>query len=439
MPLTLEDIRVRMVALQDEVETIGSTEGDFNQDQLERLEQVDIETAELSRQQDGLMRVQRVRGVSATDTPTPTRPTGDAPAQNRIDRLPHPLDGRGGFAHAGEFFQAIATASVPNIAQDSIDDRVARLAPTNVSTGGTAADGGYAIPPDFRQFIWEALMGEASLLGRTDQYATAFNTVTIPKDEGPVWAATGPQAYWVAEAAQKTDSKVALGQQSLKLEKLAALLPVTDELLSDSPMMNTYLGNKVPQVLSYAVDSAIISGDGSGKPTGIIGHAAAVSPTRTTGGTIVLADLANMWIRMPSQYRSTAIWLCNPDIEATLIQMAFDPAATSKVPIYLPGGNVAGPGFMTLMGRPVVPHEAMPALNAAGDITLWDPQGYMSVVKTGGQVQTDVSIHLYFDYDITTFRFVLRVNGLPWLAAPIARDNSNPNTFSSIVTLAAGL
>jgi len=46
-----------------------------------------------------------------------------------------------------------------------------------------------------------------------------------------------------------------------------------------------------------------------------------------------------------------------------------------------------------------------------------------------------VSIHLWFDYDTTAFRFVLRIAGQPWWsAAADPRDGSA--TYSPFVALA---
>ena len=59
---------------------------------------------------------------------------------------------------------------------------------------------------------------------------------------------------------------------------------------------------------------------------------------------------------------------------------------------------------------------------------------YLTVVKAGG-VKSDTSIHLYFDQNTTCFRFVLRMNGQPWLSAAIARA-SGSNTLSHFITVA---
>jgi hypothetical protein len=49
----------------------------------------------------------------------------------------------------------------------------------------------------------------------------------------------------------------------------------------------------------------------------------------------------------------------------------------------------------------------------------------MTAVKTGN-VRADVSMHLWFDYDVLAYRFILRIAGQPWWAAYITpRDSSN--------------
>ena len=101
--------------------------------------------------------------------------------------------------------------------------------------------------------------------------------------------------------------------------------------------------------------------------------------------------------------------------------------------LYMGPGQMANQGaYGSLLGRPIVVTEACSALGTAGDIILADMSKYLAAVK--GAVQSDVSIHLWFDQNTTAFRFVLRMNGQPWLSAPIARKNGS-NTLSHFITL----
>ena len=114
--------------------------------------------------------------------------------------------------------------------------------------------------------------------------------------------------------------------------------------------------------------------------------------------------------------------------------MSFE-GTSSSVPSYFPPGGLADAPYGRLKGRPVIPTQAAQTLGDEGDITLVDLKSYMTLVKTGG-MRSDVSMHLYFDYDIMAFRFILRIDGQPYLSAPIDPLHGT-TTLSPFVTLAA--
>jgi HK97 family phage major capsid protein len=143
-------------------------------------------------------------------------------------------------------------------------------------------------------------------------------------------------------------------------------------------------------------------------------------------------NIVNMWARMYGPCRPRAVWLVNQDIEPQLFTMSFE-GTSSSVPAYLPAGGLSASPYGLLMGRPVIPTQACETLGDKGDIFLADFSQYLSAIKTGG-VRAEVSIHLWFDYDVTAYRFIMRVAGQPWWAAAIdPRDGSN--TLSPFVTL----
>lgn len=130
------------------------------------------------------------------------------------------------------------------------------------------------------------------------------------------------------------------------------------------------------------------------------------------------------------------MWLINQDIEPQLLTLAFPTTVTTAaVPVYLPPGGLSASPYGMLMGRPVIPTEACQTLGDAGDIILTDLTQYLTAVKTSG-IRQDVSMHLWFDYDMTAFRFVMRVAGQPWWGSAISPKNGSA-TRSCVVSLAA--
>lgn len=99
---------------------------------------------------------------------------------------------------------------------------------------------------------------------------------------------------------------------------------------------------------------------------------------------------------------------------------------------YLPPGGLSDRPYATLMGRPMIPVEWCPTLGTQGDIILADLAQYVTISK--GMVETDVSMHLRFDYDEMAFRLIFRIDGQPWWASPLTPYQGS-NTQSCFVTL----
>jgi HK97 family phage major capsid protein len=373
---------------------------------------------------------------------TPAQPQGPtrarAAVRPRIPAQPRDVEeaGRHGFRSLGEFAMSVKAAQRAGPGQ--IDPRLIKNAPTTIGTEGTGADGGFAVPPDFRREIMVKVMGEESLIGRTDQLTSSSNSITLPKDETTPWQTSGGVlANWEGEAAQLTQSKPNLGQETIRLNKLTSLVPVTEELMDDAPAMTTYLRRKVPEKFNFKINDAIVNGTGAGMPKGLLAADAKVEVAKESGqvaDTIVFQNIVNMWSRLYSGCRSNAIWLINQDIEPQLLSMAF-PGTGTAVPVYLPPGGLSQTPFGTLMGKPVIPTEACQTLGDAGDVILTDLRQYLTAVKTSG-IRQDVSMHLWFDYDITAFRFIMRVAGQSWWGSAISPKNGSA-TRSCVVTLAA--
>lgn len=346
--------------------------------------------------------------------------------------------GNAGFRHLGEFANSVRMASMRSGGE--LDPRLRAAAVSTYGNEGTGADGGFAVPPDFRTDILSPIFNEDSLLALTDRLQSSSNTLTLPTDSTTPWQTSGGiQSYWTAEGGTKQQSKPALGETTLKLHTLATLIPVTEELLEDAPAMGAYLNRKAPEKMDFKVSDAIVRGTGVGQPLGFLNSPALVTvaaENAQTADTIVVENLAKMWGRMPVQSRRTAVWLMHPDAEAQLPLMKL-----GNMPVYLPPGGVSGNMYGTLWGRPVIPHQVAETVGDVGDVMLVDLKQYLTVTKTGNGrdgngLKSDVSIHLWFDQDMVAFRFTLRVAGQPWWPSAIAqRDGANAQ--SPYVVLAA--
>ena len=401
-------------------------EGDINRFQA-NIERNDRMRGSVGRPTDGAP----VDG-QATPAAQQTRAQVDAGASRARASTPAvPRDNRSagswGFHSFGNYLSSVRTMSAKG---GSMDPRYVNNAPTTYGSEGVGADGGFAVPPDFRTEIVKKVMGEDSLLSLVDQMITSSNGITVPIDETTPWQSSGGiQAYWESEGGQKQQSKPMLGEMTVKANKVIALVPMTDELLEDAPSMASYVNRKAPEKIYYKTNEAIIKGTGVGQPLGILNSAGTITVDAVSGqaaDTVVFQNIMSMYYRMNAGSRRRAVWLMNGDAEEQLAFMKFiDQGTGNAIPVYMPPGGLSSTPYATLLGRPIITSEAMPALGDAGDIIFADMQSYMTVVKSGG-IKQDVSIHLFFDYDITAFRFVLRIGGQPWWNSAIARPDGQP-------------
>lgn len=345
---------------------------------------------------------------------------------------------RWGFQSMGEFAIAVRASAIGR----GMDPRLQNAALSTYGSDGVGSDGGFAVPPEWRAEIMKMVDAEDGLLSRTDQQPVTGNSISFPTDESTAWQSTGGiQAYWDSEAATITQSKPALKDLDIKLHRLTALVPVTEELLEDAAAMSGYVTGKAGEKIAFKLNDAILNGTGVGQPLGIMNAPCKVTVTKETSqtaATIHGRNVVKMMSRMPAQSFGRSVWLTNQDCVPQILALGLevtkaDGTAVGAGAIYLPPNGLANQStYGSLLGRPIIVTEACATLGTEGDLVLADLSKYLSVVK--GAIKSDVSIHLWFDQNTTAFRFVLRMNGQPWLSAAIARKNGS-NTLSHFVSL----
>ena len=439
-PETIAELHGRIDKLLEECDVIEATadaeKRDFSADEL-------VEMAAKLEEVDGLEKNIELREKVEAKVVRRAAPQGrrsdpddpEAQGGHRIVGIGR-RSGMAGFKSFGHMLQAVHQAGVP---QGNVDDRLRNVtaAATTVGSEGVGADGGYAAPEDVRTDIMSMITGEESLISRTDMQQTSFNSTKLPTSEATPWGTSGIQAYWEGESDTYGQSKPKLKRQALDLDKLTALVPVTDELLDDAPGLESFIRSEVSKVFDYKLNFGLVQGTGAGMPLGILQSPGLVTVAKESGqvaDSVLHQNIENMWGRLYAPYRANAAWLVNQDVETQLGLMSFKNTDAAG-PAYMPPGGLNDSPYGRLKGRPVIATEACETVGDLGDIILTDLSQYRTIMKVGG-VKSDVSIHLWFDTGETAFRFVLRVAGQPKLSAPIAR-RSGSNTLSSMVTLAA--
>jgi HK97 family phage major capsid protein len=322
-----------------------------------------------------------------------------------------------------------------------VDDRLKRLNAEfkNSALGmneSNDSDGGFAVQGDFAGMLMSTAATSGNILPLVDAYeiTEASNRVEwndIDETDVSTTVFGGVQVYWAAEAATVNSSAPKITERELKLEKLLGFAYDTYELNADSSFVNSLYNKAFTTAIQRAMEGAIISGNGVGKPLGFQTGGNFVSVAKETGqaaATIIWENISKIYNRALNKQKS--IWLMHPDCQEQLDFMAV-PVGVGGVPVYLQASSVGS--VPSLKGRPVVESDQCAALGTVGDINFVDLSEYLMIYKGGIDMAT--SMHVQFLTAQNCFRFIFRANGMPKKRSALTIKNSS-NTRSSFVSVA---
>lgn len=355
-------------------------------------------------------------------------------------------DPKRGFKTFGEFCMAVKEEG-PNLSNPRDERlRIGAATPTTVGNELSGADGGFLVPPDYSREVFTYAFEGDSLLPMTDTLDIQGNSMVFPKDETVPWGTDGVRAYWQAESTAGTQVKMKISTTVLRLYKLMALVPVTEELMEDTNALDQYLPRKVGDSIRWKLNESILFGTGTGQPLGAFAGNAVVTVAKETSQatlTLLFQNIAKMIARLPEGSFARALWLANNDVLPAIMGLT-SPAtggAAGVYPVYVPpiansaqgGVQVTNP-YGSLFTRPIMVTQHAKSFTNQGDLLLLDPYYIRSISKD--LLATAVSLHLYFDSDAAAFRTTSRVDAQPKIVNPIAPFNGS-NNLSPFVQLGA--
>jgi len=329
----------------------------------------------------------------------------------------------GGFKNFGDFVQTIVKAPKDGRLQKTINE-------------GSNLDGGFLIPPEFSNRLWERSIEGDIFYNRAQKVPMSSNTISFPyqidKDHSTNLFG-GVTMYWKDEEAQYTASNPTFGNIQMSLHKLTGLCYISDEMIADSPIsIEPYISRKFVDAIKWKRNEAMLIGTGAGQPLGIQNSDALISASIDTGqvtDTITYMNLVNMWARTVD--KSNLVWIANPTTLPQLMSMTIE-GGTASTPVWIPSNDASLTPNGTIFGAPLILTEHAAALGDVNDIALVDWSQYMVGEKAGG-IKTATSMHLKFDYDQQTFKISYRWDGQPlW---PTYFTPKNGDTLSPFVNL----
>ena len=230
----------------------------------------------------------------------------------------------------------------------------------NALQEGTDSEGGYLVPDEYERTLVEALEEENVFRQLAKVIRTSSGDRKIPV------VATKGTASWIDEEGAYTESDDSFGQVSIGAYKVGTMIKVSEELLNDSVFdLESYIAKEFARRIGAKEEEAFFTGDGSGKPLGILAATGgAETGVTAASSTAVTADeLMDLFYSLKSPYRKKAVWVLN---DSTIKAVRKLKDSTGQY-LWQPSLMAGTPD--TLLGRPVKTSAYMPVI-AAGAKTI---------------------------------------------------------------------
>lgn len=306
------------------------------------------------------------------------------------------------------------------------DEKEAGMQPADQKTmvESSGASGGFLVPAEFYAQL-QAVQGEVGIVRpRATIIRMRRRQVNIPVLDQTGTTAGQPHwfggliFYWAEEAAAKTASDAAFREVALVAHKLIGYTRASDELVDDAAIS---LGDFLSGPLGFAggvawmEDYAFIQGSGAGQPQGVITAGATITvPRQAVANPVQYTDLVNMLESfLPS---ANGGWVVNQSVMSNLLLMMDQAGGAANTGTYIWGSAVDGVPSR-LLGYPLRFTEKNPVVGTAGDIILADWRYYVIGDRQAATIES--TQYDYWRYDQTSWRVVHRVDGQPWLSAPL--------------------
>ena len=262
-------------------------------------------------------------------------------------------------------------------------------------SAGTAADGGYLVPPETEAAVNRALKAISPIRAIASVRQVSGNIYKKP------FATTGAGTGWVGEmAARPQTATPTLAELSFPTMELYAMPAATQTLLDDAAVnIDQWIAEEVRLAFASQEGQAFVTGDGINKPKGFLAYDTIANASWEHGKLGFLATgvagafpasnpsdkLIDLAYAVKAGYRANGSYVMNRSTQAAVRKMKDADGQYLWQPAAQPGGT------STLMGFPVVESEDMPDIAANSlSVAFGDFQrGYLIVDRIGISVLRD--------------------------------------------------
>lgn len=235
---------------------------------------------------------------------------------------------------------------------------IGSLSPDEIKALSTDSDpdGGYAVPAPIRGDIIQKLIEISPIRS----LATVETIAQGNAWEAPTEGATEFAGGWVAERGSRSETTSAkLGMERIPVHEMYANPRATQTMLDDAGFnFEEWLTRKISTTLGKLEGTAFVSGDGVGKPEGILTKSGITEVVSGSASAITADGLINLAYALSDFYARNATWI----MRRTSIRDIRKLKDVNNQYLWQPG--LAGTSPATILDRPYIEAPDMPAIAA---------------------------------------------------------------------------
>lgn len=438
----LEDVAKQMRGLLKACEVDGETR-DFNEIEKEEWDKLEKRSKQL---EEMIERAERAEGVAAKARDL-DQVTSEPPRIQVVREDKHNENGeyrgysagnRGGLGECIRDVIAHGRGAGMSEKLEGLQKSTRAALGANSSVG---SEGGFLLQTDHIEMLETQQLAANDIVSDCRVIKTSKSSVSISLFDETSRATGsrfgGIQVYRRKEAGSVTASQAKYRVEDLKVEAIEGVTYLTEEMLDDVPMLESWLPSAFASEMGWKLGDEIIGGTGAGECLGILNSAALITVAKESGqaaDTVVFKNVDNMIDLMPIASRATAKFYAHANVKQQLRNAVFTPGSLTDFAPFLVGGTAINPQTDLAYGVPVKYIEQARALGDLGDLIYADLKQYLLVFRTG--IKAAESIHVQFLTSQKALKFTQRVIGQPIPNSPIT-DAYGSTQRSPFITLAA--
>ena len=290
------------------------------------------------------------------------KPINEPIVEKPMGEKPKVKKGRFSDEYAGNFWNMMGS-------------KIMNPAIVNALQEGDDSEGGYLVPDEYEHTLIEALEEENIFRGLAKVIRTVHGDKQIPMvvEKG--------EAQWMAEEVAYTEDDLEFGMITIGAHKLGTMIKISDELLQDSVFdLPSYIAREFARRIGNAEENAFFTGNGTGKPLGILAATGGAEVGVTSSTANLKADeLFDLQHSLRTPYRKNAVWVTNDNTIREIRKMKDGEGRY----IWQPGLTSGSPD--TILGKPVKTSIYMPTVAAGAKVLAFGDFSWYWVADRQGR------------------------------------------------------